>query len=182
MLRPGFRGGETVDATAFRNNAHNALNLDSLDGHVSPLSVEGFWAALYSRPWKIHHSANTCHVDMTSLTDQTLIQTIPTPKSLVSQYYHPISSNISFSHSIAAPKKKTKRTKPKDDEDDEEEEEDDVSDDDDDDAAVPEEDDDEDEDANPKGKKPAGAEKDRKVKTTGKADPVPVVDDDDDDE
>ena len=79
--------------------------------------------------------------------------------------------------------KKTKRTKPKDDEDDEdEEEEDDVSDDDDDDAAVPEEDDDDDEDANPKAKKPAGAEKDRKVKTTGKADPVPVVDDDDDDE
>lgn len=57
-----------------------------------------------------------------------------------------------------------------------------MSDDDDDDAAVPEEDDDDDEDANPKGKKPAGAEKDRKVKATGKADPVPVVDDDDDDE
>jgi cytoskeletal protein RodZ len=119
---------------------------------------------------------------------QTSTLTILTPKSLVSHFRHLICSYLVSFNTAAAPKKKTKRTKPKDDEDDEdEEEEDDVSDDDDDDAAVPEEDDDDDdddddEDANPKGKKPAGAEKDRKVKTTGKADPVPVVDDDDDDE
>jgi hypothetical protein len=117
---------------------------------------------------------------------QTSTLTILTPKSLVSHFRHLICSYLVSFNTAAAPKKKTKRTKPKDDEDDEdEEEEDDVSDDDDD-AAVPEEDDDDDddddEDANPKGKKPAGAEKDRKVKTTGKADPVPVVDDDDDDE
>ena len=115
---------------------------------------------------------------------QTSTLTTLTPKSLVSHFRHPTCSYLVSFNTAAAPKKKTKRTKPKDDEDDEdEEEEDDVSDDEDDDAAVPEEeDDDDDEDANPKGKKPAGAEKDRKVKTTGKADPVPVVDDDDDDE
>ncbi|KAF7443507.1 hypothetical protein TUN199_01628 [Pyrenophora tritici-repentis] len=63
---------------------------------------------------------------------------------------------------------------PKSDEDTAEESEED-----DDDAAVaapPEEeddDDDEEEDAKPKATKPSGAEKDRKVKTTAKTDPVP---------
>ncbi|XP_014560414.1 hypothetical protein COCVIDRAFT_12777 [Bipolaris victoriae FI3] len=84
------------------------------------------------------------------------------------------------------PKKKAKRTtkaKSKDeDEDESEEEEAELSAEDDEDAASDEVDDEEDDDDDKKkakDAKPAGAEKDRKVKKTGKDEPVPVVDDDD---
>ncbi|EUC50317.1 hypothetical protein COCMIDRAFT_22192 [Bipolaris oryzae ATCC 44560] len=85
------------------------------------------------------------------------------------------------------PKKKAKRTskaKSKDeDEDESEEEEAELSAEDDEDVASDEVDDEDDEDEDDKKKakdaKPAGAEKDRKVKKTGKDEPVPVVDDDD---
>lgn len=172
----------TIDMIALRNNAPDSPNLAfPFDAHVGhnvnacdrkPMNVLIYETRLTFRL-----------IDTPNLKAQTSIPTTLTPKSPVS-HFHPSTSLYLISSDMAtAPKKKTKRTKPKDDEDDEdEEEEDDVSDDDDDDAAVPEEDDDDDEDANPKAKKPAGAEKDRKVKTTGKADPVPVVDDDDDDE
>lgn len=111
-----------------------------------------------------------------------MTKTTRTPRSLVCLHLIlrcPLAPNA---NPPSAPKKKTKRTKPKDEDDDEEEEEeeDDVSDDDDAAAAAPEPDvESHDEDANPETKKPAGAEPDRKVKTTGKAEPVPVVDDDD---
>ena len=86
---------------------------------------------------------------------------------------------------LVAPKKKTKRTSKAKDGDEEDEDEDEEAElDDEDEAAsdVPEDEDDDDEDAGDKSKKPAGAEKDRKVKTTKKDEAVPVVDDDDDDE
>jgi hypothetical protein len=152
---------------ALRNNAPDSPNLAfPFDAHVGhnvnacdrkPMNVLIYETRLTFRL-----------IDTPNLKAQTSIPTTLTPKSPVS-HFHPSTSLYLISSDMAtAPKKKTKRTKPKDDDDD--------------DAAVPEEDDDDDEDANPKAKKPAGAEKDRKVKTTGKADPVPVVDDDDDDE
>jgi len=155
---------------------HDRINSVTL---VSPLSV--LTRSLAAK-------ANVITPDTPSPTAQTSTRTTPTPKSLVSEpTTHPAflgSCNFPSNKNFPAPKKKTKRTKPKDeDEEDEEDEEDDVSDDDDD-AAAPEEDDDDEEEekAKPKGTKPSVAEKDRKVKTTAKTDPVPVVDDDDDDD